>query len=558
MRLFYSIFFTFLCACTLCAQSPAIPLHAPSYQILDRWSIKYGGRSDLHPEIKGFARKDALNFALSLDSARLNFSRLDRADIQYIINDNNEWLPDTHRLLVRNHRPPFKTFYKTPANFFEINTKHFTLRANPMLNIAAAQAQNDTALVFINQRGLEVRGELDKKVFFYTNLLETQARFPDYVRQRVDEYSSVPGAGLYKTYSPRIANLSGAYDYYIANAYFGVNVSKHVGLQIGHGTHFIGNGYRSMLLSDVGAPVFYLKLNTRVWKFHYQNIFAELSQETANVSRPTTLISKKYMAAHYLNYNVTPRFAVGLYETVVFNRSRQFELQYLNPVILYRSVEAALGSPDNVLIGLNTRWDVFRRVRLYGQVMLDEFLFSALVNPADRGWWGNKYGIQAGAKYVDAFGVSHLDLQAEWNYSRPFTYSHGDSLNSYTHYRQPLAHLLWANFKEVVCLARYQPLPRLLIRADFGENTTTENWGTNPLLGYNSRVEDFGNFTGQGVAGTLNIIGFDASWQLYHNVFLDVKFLQRRKNSADDTRDLNTRTIGLGIRMNVFSQNPDF
>lgn len=544
------------------AQSSSIPLHSPSDYIIERWSIQSGTKSALHPEIKGYSRKDALDFALTMDTSNKVLSRLDKADIQYICNDNNDWLADSSHWYQRNRRGAFNTFYKTPGNFFEVNVPHFTLRANPILNFSVAATPDDSAQVFINQRGLEVRAEVDKKVFFYTNLLETQARFPDYVRQRVNEFAAVPGAGLYKTYKPRNIKITDAFDYYIANAYFGVNISKHVGLQIGHGTNFIGNGYRSMLLSDVGAPVFYLKLNTRIWKLHYQNIFMELSPETAN-RKTGNRIAKKYVAAHYLNYQVTPRLAFGLYEAVVFNRSRQFEFQYLNPVILYRSVEAALGSPDNVLIGLNGRWDVFQRVRLYGQLMLDEFLFSALVNPKDRGWWANKYGLQAGVKYINAFGVDHLDVQAEWNFARPFTYSHGDSLNSYTHYGQPLAHPFWANFKELVGIIRYQPLPRLVfsgraIRANMGENTNDVNWGANPLLGYNSRFMDFGNFTGQGVGATINMVGLDISWQIYHNVFLDARYFQRRKNSEDDTRDLNTRTFGLGIRMNVFPQNQDF
>jgi hypothetical protein len=537
-------------------------LHSPSYDILERWSIRAGAQTALHPEIKGFSRKDALDFALAMDTAKIFKSRMDRADLQYLCNDNNEWLSDTSRLYKKNRRGAFNTFYKTPGNFFEVNAPHFTLRANPMLNFHVASASGDSALLFINQRGLEVRATVDKKVFFYTNLLETQARFPDYVRQRIDEYAAIPGAGLYKTYSPRNITLRDAHDYYIANAYIGVNVSKHISLQLGHGTNFIGNGYRSMLLSDVGAPAFYLKLNTRVWKLQYQNLFMELSPETAN-RKEETLIAKKYVAAHYLNYQVTPRIAFGLYEAVVFNRSQHFEFQYLNPIILYRSVEAAIGSPDNVLIGFNARWDVLKRVRLYGQLMLDEFLFSALVNPDDRGWWANKYGIQAGAKYINAFGIDHLDVQAEWNYVRPFTYSHSDSLNSYTHYGQPLAHPLWSNFKEIVGIARYQPLPKLVlsgrvIHANFGENAPGENWGANPLIGYTSRLMDYGNFTGQGVGGTLNIVGLDLSWQLYHNVFIDFRYLQRRKNSEDNARDLNTRTIGIGIRMNVFPQNFDF
>jgi len=38
-----------------------------------------------------------------------------------------------------------------------------------------------------------------------------------------------------------------------------------------------------------------------------------------------------------------------------------------------------------------------------------------------------KVGAQAGLKYINAFGLDHLDLQAEYNSIRPYTYSFRDS-----------------------------------------------------------------------------------------------------------------------------------
>ena len=35
--------------------------------------------------------------------------------------------------------------------------------------------------------------------------------------------------------------------------------------------------------------------------------------------------------------------------------------------------------------------------------MLDEFLIAEI--KANNGWWANKWGIQLGAKYVDAFSI---------------------------------------------------------------------------------------------------------------------------------------------------------
>ena len=552
------------------AQVSGLPAHSPAYHLLDRLDILGGTESPLHPELKQSSRRDAAEYALAClgdssrgrQSARQPFSRLDRADLQYLLDDNNEWVPDS--LSRRSVKPFLRTFYKTPANLFEVNTPDFTLRANPMFNFAFGRQGSDAELLFQNQRGLEVRGAVDEKVFFYTNLVETQARYADYVNDWESEFRALPGAGVYKTYTPRFAQLSRAYDFQVANAHIGLNVTRHVGLELGHGRHFIGNGYRSLLLSDVGAPTFYLKLNTRVWRFQYQNLFLELSPSNPNAfSNVSARVPRKYVAIHYLNYKITPRMAVGLFEATVFNRSQQFEFQYLNPVILYRTVEASIGSADNVLIGLDGRWNLFRRVQLYGQLLLDEFFLKEIVAPERSGWWGNKYGIQAGLKYVNAFGIEHLDLQAELNLARPYTWSHTDSLNSYTHYRQPLAHPLWSNFREIVGIARYSPTARWLltarlVQARTGDNRPGENWGSFPVLSNQSRVQDYGNAIGQGAGARLLLLGLDASWRWRHNLFVDVKCLLRTKDSDDPGRDATTRMASVGLRMNLWENGVDF
>src|SRR5690606_3760723 len=94
---------------------------------------------------------------------------------------------------------------------------------------------------------------------------------------------------------------------------------------------------------------------------------------------------------------------------------------------------------------------------------LDEFRLKELRNTPTS--WVNKFGIQAGVKYVDAFGVKNLDVQLEANRVRPFTYSHYDTIANYTHYNQPLAHPLGANFQEYIGILHYQPAPRWILQA---------------------------------------------------------------------------------------------
>lgn len=547
----------------LSAQSVGIPLQSPTYALLDRLEILSGVASGRHPEIQFGYRRDAAKYALQLDSVGYpQGNRRDAADIQYLLADNDECLSDSaRRLRFPDRRGFLKHFYRTPAHLFAVNTPDFHLRVNPILHLQGAREQKEGEWLFQNQRGIDIRGDLDRKLFFHTQLVETQAKYPNYVSQRVREHTAVPNVGFFKPFASQLLDIQDAYDFNVATAYVGFQATRHFGVQLGHGKHFIGNGYRSMFLSDFAAPVFFLKLDTRVWKFHYQNLFLELSPVSQVQIPDGTILPKKYAAMHYLNFQASPNVAFGFFEATVFNRSRQFELQYFNPLVFYRTVEGMIGSPDNVLLGFDARWNLLRRVQLYGQVMLDELATAEIFSRS--GWWANKWGIQVGAKYPNALGIEHLDMQVEHNRARPYTYAHADSTNGYTHYNQPLAHPLGANFSETLLLVRWQPLPRWVlqaraIRMNVGENSPTENWGANPLLDYDARVQDYDNRIGQGVSANIDLVGVDLSWQLWHNAFVDLQFLYRKKDSRDDWRDLRSRVFGVGFRMNIWNPRHDF
>ncbi|MEZ4949695.1 MAG: hypothetical protein R2784_09955 [Saprospiraceae bacterium] len=105
---------------------------------------------------------------------------------------------------------------------------------------------------------------MDDRVFVYFNILESQAAFPSFIDNFENKFNSIPGAGNPKPYNSSIFNISNGYDFFTAQAYLGFNLTRHLGVQFGHGKHFIGNGYRSSLLSDFANNYYFLKLNWRV------------------------------------------------------------------------------------------------------------------------------------------------------------------------------------------------------------------------------------------------------------------------------------------------------
>ncbi|MEM6725904.1 MAG: hypothetical protein AAF598_17815 [Bacteroidota bacterium] len=588
------------------AQSTNIGIGNETYHLMDRMEIKSGNLTGFYTNSKPYDRRDVTKFAIMVDELELLQGKRNQFDLRYLFQDNNDWIgqnwldedtpienyqtdyyenqyldssqtfykprfknlidSSTNSRYYKSRKSWFNLFYKTPANFWELDTKAFKLRVNPILHFKMGQEQSDSSLVFLNTRGFELRGHIDDKVWFYTSLFENQARFPIHVTERNIATNAVQGAGFFKDFNSQIFNIQNGYDYLNAQGYFAARVTKHIHLEFGHGRHFIGDGMRSMFLSDYSNNYFYLQLRTRIWKLNYQNLFAELVTQFDDEF--DNLREKKYMAIHHLSINVLKNLRVGLFEAVVFDRSNTFELQYLNPIILYRTVEQGVGSPDNAFLGFDIKYNFAKHFSAYGQLLFDEFRFSEFIIER-RGWWANKYGFQLGLKYIDAFGIDHLDIQAEYNTARPYTYTHDDSTANYTHYNQPLAHPLGANFREILLQARYVPAPRVtllgrVIFADYGTNGPGENWGGDIFEGNRMRSApdgidtNFGHETGQGVGNQLLALHFTGSYQFRHNLYFDIDAWFRDFDSDNDALDYNRIYVGFGVRLNITDRVIDY
>ncbi|MBX7163485.1 MAG: hypothetical protein K1X49_07310 [Saprospiraceae bacterium] len=443
-------------------------------------------------------------------------------------------------------------FFTHPPHLFAVSGQDYQLAIDPMLEEMVGKS--DHSVLLTNKRGLSIKGHLKEKLFFSASVTETQEVVPEYVQEYVNLYNALPGAGFLKRYDSRFFKSESAYDYLSSEGGVSYHTGKHIDVSLGHGRHFIGYGVRSLFLSDDSAPYFYLRLNSYFWKINYQNIFAELTPES-KFETTDHLLDKKYLAAHYLSINILKNWSLGLFESVVFSRKNQFELQYLNPLILYRSVEQSIGSPDNAMIGLQSQLILWKKIKLYGQLLLDEFVLKELVFE-NNNWWANKYGIQAGVLYSSAFGIKQWDLQMEYNTVRPYTYSFRDSLANYSHYHQALAHPLGANFKELILKSRFN-YKRL--QSDFGLffinkglDDRNSNYGGNILKSHLSRVSDYCNFTAQGIAQTIMFTQLNFQFRLWQSIYLTTECAVRNENLkqilANEKKDW---WLKAGIRWNI-------
>lgn len=547
-------------ACCL-SQSTYLPQGDKQNILLERLEIKAGTDSVLNfSKTKYFNRhKYAINGVRNYlqHSGTPDLSKVDAWNLERLYLNNSEWLSAEEREQYRSKKPILKNFYTSPANLYEVHVKDFDLIVNPVFQYTLSKESDNDQDLFLNTRGLTVRGKIANKIGFSAYLTDNQERDPAYVQQWITDRQAVPGAGYYKSFK-----AAGGVDYFDARGYFTFNVTKYIDVAFGYDRNFIGNGHRSLFLSDFGNSNLFLKLNTRIWKLNYQNLFMEL--QNADVRGGDELIGKKYAVMHHLDVNITKWLNIGLFEGVVFGRQNRFDFSYLNPIIFYRSIEQQNGSEDNAVAGLDFKANLAKRFQVYGQLLLDEFKLSEIKD--NRGWWANKWGIQVGAKYIDAFTIKNLDLQVEHNRVRPFTYSHRDSVANYTHYNQPLAHPLMANFKEWIGIARYQPAPRWMIQAKAilyqqGRDSSAISYGSNIFLPHvlPYRAADYGFSIGSGWKTNVMYASLLVSYELRENLFLELFGLARKQETktAPIISDKST-VVSFGVRWNMHRREFDF
>jgi len=268
------------------AQSSFLPQDSKFDHFLERMDILQQTNRDLNLSIdKPFSRRLAVSVAHIADSLHKKFpyddidhlSRVDQENLSALLLNNIEWVTGDRKAYL-SKRPWFNTFYVNKPNFYEVEDKDFFLAIDPAIQQIQAHETGNSQSVYLNSKGLTLRGMIAEKFGFSAYLTDNQERGPAYFQQRVNEFNAVPGAGYYKTFHTT------GWDYIDNRASIYFNTWKYFDWQFGYDKNFIGDGYRSLFLSDYSAPYLFLKFNTRVWKLNYQTIFAE---RPGSVAAPT-------------------------------------------------------------------------------------------------------------------------------------------------------------------------------------------------------------------------------------------------------------------------------
>jgi hypothetical protein len=458
----------------------------------------------------------------------------------------------------KQHSWGYRKLYN--EHLIDVKNPGNTFYADFMPDINLGKDFSNSKTTYLTTYGFQAGGTVSKKFYYNVTGYINQAIFPSYLQAYINQVGVVPGQAV----ESNGGNVS-SWSYLTAIASY--TPVKYLNITLGRDKTFIGDGYRSMLLSDYAAPYPFLKLTATLGNVKYMVMWADFNDPmNANLNSYTNNRTK-FGVFHYLDWNISNRLSFGFYDSLIWSGTdetglpRGFEVSYLNPIIFLRPVEASNGSPDNALIGFTGKYKITDGITAYGQFSLDEFEAKNFFS--SKGSSRNKYGWQLGIRGANLFGVKNLNYLLETNTAKPYTYSERSVVQNYSESSEPLAHPWGANFREAVGLLNYS-YKRFDFsgEVDFGRygfDINGLNYGKNIFENYTSPARAIvtngvgpnasdGNYTSQGITTNLSYLEGKVAYVLNpkYNLRIELSAVYREEKSSQF--DYNASMITIGLR----------
>jgi hypothetical protein len=448
----------------------------------------------------------------------------------------------------------------TNDNWVQLNGPRNKLSIDPYVLANAGIESEYNKPLFKMAAGIRLQGVYEDKLSYNVSYAYNSMRLPLYVN------NNIAGNGLYiPGMGKATPGANGIYSVGRFNGNLTYLAGKHVVLSAGYGKNFIGDGYRSLLLSDNASDNPYIRLQARLWKVTYNVLYNRYQNPRFQIDGTT---QGKYSVMHYLGINISKRLQIGMFDNVIWyakdtNVHRGVDFQYLNPLIFLRPLEFEIGSPDNAFLGLTFKYRLLQNSYCYAQLGLDDInIAESFKNNTQH--LNNKYGIQLGMFNSNFLQVKNLSYRIEWNAVRPYMYDYRSNkigLN-YTHNNQSLANPFNANFHEFISMLQYHN------NRWYGylQNLLTIR-GENPGLLYNNGEDLWGGEDDVPLLGSKTLQG---NRHTYFFNQLSVGYLLNPRNRLCLQADMVYRKhtapgiatkdvfINIGITTRLFNYNNDF
>jgi len=447
-------------------------------------------------------------------------------------------------------------------HLFDVQNKEFTFYGDYLPDLQIGRDFLGKKNTYLNTRGYQFGGTVGTKFFFYTSGYENDGVFPAYYNNYINTIGFVPGQAYDRNYLGLPINTR---DWSYVTSILSYTPIKQLNITMGEDKTFIGDGYRSLLLSDFAANYPLLRLTVNLGKVQYMIMWAYLEDITSKKFDSFGNNRRKWAAFHYLDWNITNRLSLGYFNALIAEEADDkgnfhgFDPNYVDPIFFSNALNAKPSQPDNVLVGFTGKYKIFDKTAIYGQLLLNRFNASDFFSGSST---DNTNGVQLGIRGADLFKVSNLNYLVEYNAVKPYTYATTQPITSYTFYDEPLGDPLGANFREYIGILNYS-----IGRFDFMGQLNYAKIGLDPVAKDNFGQAVYKAFDpatettatiGQGLAPTLRYAQGTVSLLINpkYNLRLEVGGLLRQEKNSQS--NLKTALFTFGLRSTFRDLYTDF
>ncbi|MBN1782966.1 hypothetical protein JW948_17665 [bacterium] len=295
-------------------------------------------------------------------------------------------------------------------------------------------------------------------------------------------------------------------------------------IELGRSEAAWGPGRRGQLMLSRHEAFFdMLRLQYGSRRFQFTSIHGKLNMTPG----------PKFIAAHRLELRVFPWLLVAGSESVIYG-NRDVEPMYLNPLMPYHVAEHHLGDRDNNTMALDITLYPNPGHKLSMEFFLDDFTTSE--NPLT--YYGNKWALLTGWRWVDPFGLDGWDVQAEYARIEPYVYTHDDSINVYKEYGRPIGHWLGPDSDHLylgigLLAARSLDLTLSFSRTRHGQGDIN----TPPDPSVTTRKHFL-----SGTVESVRETGCSVRWQWLRDCFMTVRYAYRNTENRDNVPGASSNT----------------
>jgi hypothetical protein len=203
-----------------------------------------------------------------------------------------------------------------------------------------------------------------------------------------------------------------------------------------------------IFLSTNSPPQDALTMKAEFSNFTYSYSHSELlASEAADINVGfNSDIPSKYLVSH--RFALRPGWGeIAFWEGLIYSK-RGIDMAYLNPLSFFKSLEHALHDRDNSMMGGGITVRPFNAFQIKGSFLLDDLKFEEI----GKNYWSNKTAWNLGLTYILPWNI---DLGIEYARVEPYTFTHFDSVNTYTNDEMLIGTNLLPNSDELIIILHY-------------------------------------------------------------------------------------------------------